>query len=283
MPELPEVEVTRLGLHPEVIGQCVTGFTVRQAILRWPVPCDIAPYLQGTQISATRRRGKYLLLELSRDAAIQGWLIFHLGMSGTLRIVQTDEPASVHDHVDLHLGVISVRLRDPRRFGAVLWHPFADGPIDQHRLFAKLGVEPLSAEFAGEQGAQHLYLGSRGRTVAIKQILLAGHVVVGVGNIYASESLFHARIHPLAQAGRIGLQRYRRLAQAIRETLLMAINRGGSSLRDFVASDGASGYFQLDCMVYGREHQPCRVCDAVIKQVRIGSRSSFFCPRCQHV
>jgi len=202
-------------------------------------------------------------------------------MSGTLRLIDTDEPASVHDHIDLHLGQKSIRLRDPRRFGALLWHAIEQGPIEGYRLLATLGIEPLSTNFSGISGAQYLYQHTRTRQQAIKQVLLAGQIVVGVGNIYASEALFHARIHPQTPANKIGLKRYLRLVNAIRQALQAAIEKGGSSLRDFVASDGSHGYFQLDYMVYGKANQPCRVCKTPIRQCVIGQRSTFFCPRCQ--
>lgn len=303
MPELPEVEVTRLGLYPHLIGQKITGIIVRQPRLRWPVPADIEQSVNNTWITQLTRRGKYLLIELSHKTAtrgvakskvlagtqidahnkIRGWLIFHLGMSGTLRFIASNEPPSVHDHIDLLLGAQALRLRDPRRFGALLWHPISAGDINIHPLLAHLGVEPLSPEFADHLGAQHLYDKSRGRTQSIKQLLLAGKVVVGVGNIYASEALFAAGIDPRTRAGRISLSRYQRLAQAIRTILSASITRGGSSLRDFVGSDGSQGYFQLDCMVYGRAEQPCRHCQTPIKQITLGQRSSFYCPQCQHV
>jgi formamidopyrimidine-DNA glycosylase len=331
MPELPEVEVTRLGLHPHIIDKKITGITIRQPKLRWPVPESLNTLLENTFITRTQRRGKYLLLEISKNknqilgescvtltsdvpktrrttrqkpnarladkhpeyrvtedlgravdcAEVFGWLIFHLGMSGTLRLIDTDEPASIHDHIDLHLGEKSIRLRDPRRFGALLWHPAEQGCIEQYRLLASLGVEPLTESFNGITGAQYLYQHTRTRQQAIKQVLLAGQIVVGVGNIYASEALFHARIHPKTPANKIGLKRYVRLVAAIRQTLQAAIDKGGSSLRDFVASDGSHGYFQLDYMVYGKTNQPCRVCNTPIRQCLMGQRSTFFCPRCQ--
>ena len=283
MPELPEVEVTKLGLQPFLIGQKISGLTIRQSHLRYPVAHDTGLHIKGGWVSQLARRGKYLLLTIADEQGIRGWLIFHLGMSGTLRIVKAEEPPFVHDHIDLHMGEMTLRFRDPRRFGAMLWHAVNAGLIDTHPLFAKLGVEPLSPAFSGAQGARRLYDGSRGRRQSIKKLLLGGHLVVGVGNIYASESLFHARIDPRAQAGRISLARYARLAEAIRVTLHAAIARGGSSLRDFVASDGAAGYFQLDCMVYGRAGQPCRKCGRAIRQIVQGQRASFFCSGCQHV
>lgn len=282
MPELPEVEVTRLGLHSHIIDKQITGITIRQPKLRWPVPAEIKHLIKNKFISDTQRRGKYLLLEISKNKNQPiGWLIIHLGMSGTLRLIDTNEPAAVHDHIDLHLGEISIRLRDPRRFGALLWHGIEQGPITQHHLLIKLGVEPLSDKFIGEQGARYLYDHSRTRQQSIKQLLLAGHIVVGVGNIYANEALFHAQIHPSTPAKKIGLKRYRRLVDAIRTTLQQAIEKGGSSLRDFVGSDGNHGYFQFNYMVYGQADKPCRICNTPIQQYVIGQRSTFFCPRCQ--
>lgn len=282
MPELPEVEVTRLGLHPHIINKKITGITVRQAKLRWPVPDNIKTLLKNKFITHTQRRGKYLLFEIAKHKSqILGWLIFHLGMSGTLRLIDTHEPPSIHDHIDLHLGAKSIRLRDPRRFGALLWHAAEHGPIEGYRLLATLGIEPLTENFSGITGAQYLYQHTRTRQQAIKQVLLAGRIVVGVGNIYANEALFHARIHPQTPASKIGLKRYLRLVDAIRQTLQAAIDKGGSSLRDFVASDGSHGYFQLDYMVYGKTNQPCRICKTPIRQCVMGQRSTFFCPRCQ--
>ena len=282
MPELPEVEVTRLGLHSHIVDKKITGITIRQSKLRWPVPEDMQYLLKDKLITNTQRRGKYLLFEISgKSKQSIGWLMIHLGMSGTLRLIDTDEPASVHDHIDLHLGRASIRFRDPRRFGAVLWHPITHGPIAQHRLLVRLGVEPLTEDFIGIAGARYLYQHTRTRQQSIKQVLLAGHIVVGVGNIYANEALFHAGIHPKTPSNKIGLKRYLRLVNAIRQTLQMAIDKGGSSLRDFVASDGRQGYFQFDYMVYAQTHKPCRICNAPIQCYVVGQRSTFFCPRCQ--
>ena len=272
MPELPEVEVVRRGLEQTVAGRRVNAVKVRESRLRWPVPADLAGRLVGKQVLSVERRGKYLLLGF-----VDGVLIVHLGMSGTFRFhIQAPEP-SRHDHIDLQTEAGVLRYNDPRRFGAMLWHPLEQGPVHQHLLLRGLGVEPFGDHF----DAQHLYRGSRGRRVSAKQFLLAGHCVVGVGNIYACESLFRAGIHPALRAERLSLARCERLAHSVRLTLSEAISRGGSTLRDFVGSGGESGYFQLDCRVYGRAGQPCRDCGTPIRLLRQQGRSSFFCPQCQ--
>jgi formamidopyrimidine-DNA glycosylase len=282
MPELPEVEVTRRGIAPQLEGQVVTGAVVRNRNLRWPVPARLERTLTGLSITRVGRRGKYLLIECAaagpgRDSAPAGWLIVHLGMSGSLRFVAPGTLPKKHEHVDLVTAHTLLRLHDPRRFGAVLWHPASAGPVESHSLLAHLGMEPLDGAFSGDT----LFQGSRGRSAAIKQLLLAGNVVVGVGNIYASEALFRARIHPATAAGRISRARYARLAAEIIAVLGEAIDKGGSTLRDFTRSDGEPGYFQLDYFVYGREGQPCRVCGAPVRGLRQGQRSTFYCARCQ--
>jgi formamidopyrimidine-DNA glycosylase len=276
MPELPEVEVTRRGIAPRLAGATITDVVVREPRLRWPVPAGLARTLAGARIARVERRGKYLLLVAERAAAPLGWLILHLGMSGSLRFVPPGAPAGRHEHVDLVAGRHALRLTDPRRFGAVLWHPATSGPIDEHILLRNLGVEPLTAAFTPEL----LFAATRGRRVAIKQALLAGDIVVGVGNIYASESLFRAGIRPQTAAGRIGLARYQRLVPEIRAVLESAIARGGSTLKDFHANE-EPGYFQLDAMVYDREGLPCRVCGEPIRRIVQGQRSTFYCMRCQ--
>ena len=272
MPELPEVEVTRQGIAPYLQGQRVTAVTVRRAGLRWPFPPGLNETLAGRTVRATGRRGKYLLIDFAH-----GTLIIHLGMSGHLRILPISTPAQKHDHFDLQIGDQLLRLTDPRRFGAVLWHAHADGLIDQHLLLRGLGIEPLGATTL----AHTLLRATRGRNAAIKQVLLAGDVVVGVGNIYASESLFRARINPKTAAGRISLARYERLAHEIQATLESAIAHGGSTLRDFVGANGQSGYFQQSYFVYDRAGEPCRVCERPIRQIRQGQRSTFYCAHCQ--
>ena len=272
MPELPEVEVTRMGLAPHVEGRTVSAVTLRRSGLRWPFPPALATLLTAQTVRSTGRRGKYLLIEFDH-----GSLIIHLGMSGHLRMLPSTTSAEKHDHFDLVFGDMLMRLNDPRRFGAVLWHPRDDGPVDQHLLLRGLGIEPL-----GENAlAQVLFNGTRGRSAAIKQVLLAGDVVVGVGNIYASESLFRARIHPKTAAGRIALGRYERLANEIQRTLAAAIEQGGSTLRDFVGANGQSGYFQQSYFVYDRAGEGCRLCGTAIRQITQGQRSTFYCVRCQ--
>lgn len=274
MPELPEVEVTRRGIEPLVRGRRVERVDVRTGALRWPVPPELAKTLARQQVRDVARRGKYLLFETEA-----GWFIVHLGMTGTLRVLPRAGLAAPakHDHIDWIFDEFVLRYRDPRRFGAVLWHPRTAGDINAHPLLASLGVEPFSAEFSGAL----LHRRTRGRKVSIKQALLAGDMVVGVGNIYASESLFRAGIRPTTAAGRLSPARCERLAEAVRATLAAAIERGGSTLRDFVGSNGESGYFQLDCFAYDRAGQPCRVCGTPIRHLVQGQRSTYFCARCQ--
>ncbi|MDE2117072.1 MAG: bifunctional DNA-formamidopyrimidine glycosylase/DNA-(apurinic or apyrimidinic site) lyase [Betaproteobacteria bacterium] len=270
MPELPEVETTLRGLAPHLVGQRIAGVAIRHPQLRWPIPRNLPKLLRDQTIRSIRRRAKYLLIECGN-----GTLILHLGMSGSLRMLPADTPAEKHDHFDLLLAKGELlRLRDPRRFGAVLWR---ESDPAQHPLLARLGVEPLEKEF----DAAYLHRATRKRSAAIKQVLMDSQVVVGVGNIYANEALFRAGIRPQLAANRLSLARCARLAQAVRETLREAIRLGGSSLRDYVDSNGNPGYFQQHYWVYGRAGEPCRVCGTPIKQIRQGQRSSFYCPRCQ--
>src|SRR3954467_4961253 len=262
MPELPEVEITRRGIEPFVVGRTITGVAVRNPNLRWRVPRNLARTIVGEQVLRVVRRGKYLLLECA-----SGCLIVHLGMSGSLRVIDRGTPAQAHDHVDLLFGDTALRLRDPRRFGALLWQR---GDVHRHRLLAGLGVEPLSEDFSPE----FLYTATRRRQVGIKLLLMNANIVVGVGNIYANESLFHAGLHPPRRAGRVTRAQCERLVESVRETLRAALAAGGSSLRDFVHSDGASGYFQQSYYVYDRAGQPCRVCGSSIRIARLGARSS---------
>lgn len=270
MPELPEVETTRRGLAPHLVGQRIRTAVVRNAALRVPVPRGLAKRLAGTMIRNVDRRGKYLLIDCGT-----GMLIVHLGMSGRLWLVDSGTVAQTHDHFDLVLenGRI-VRLRDPRRFGLVLWHEHGSPP---HPLLASIGPEPLSSEFSGAW----LYEVTRNRAAAVKLVLMDSHVVAGVGNIYASEALFRARVNPKLPAKRIGLARYELLAGKIRETLEAAIQAGGSTLRDFVGGDGRAGYFQNEHLVYGRGGEPCLTCGTQIREIRQGARSTFYCPSCQ--
>ena len=270
MPELPEVETTRRGIGPQVVGHTVVGLTVRESRLRWPVPTNLVRVLSGQTITHVGRRGKYLLLGF--DA---GTLILHLGMSGSLRVLAGSTAPERHDHVDLALDDgRCLRFRDPRRFGSLHW---VRGDPLQHPLLAPLGPEPLGAAFNGEW----LYRRSRERRVAVKPFLMDSRVVVGVGNIYASESLFLAGIRPARQAGRISQSRYDRLAQAVKQVLLEAIAQGGTTLRDFVNGEGNPGYFRQHLRVYGQHDRPCTVCGHLLRYRVIGQRSTYFCPKCQ--
>jgi formamidopyrimidine-DNA glycosylase len=270
VPELPEVETTRRGLAPLVAGQRVRGVVVRNRALRQPVPRDLPRLIAGATIRGLERRGKYLLFGC--DA---GTLIVHLGMSGRLWVVNGAEPPTRHDHFDLVLenGTV-LRLRDPRRFGLVLWQ--RGDPLG-HRLLRDIGPEPLSPDFHGSS----LHRAARKRSAAIKQVLMDSHVVAGVGNIYANEALFRAGIHPRTPANRLSRARCSVLVDKIRETLEHAIGAGGSTLRDYVAADGQAGYFQDQFMVYGRAGEPCHRCGAKIRGTRQGQRSTYFCPACQ--
>ena len=270
MPELPEVEITRRGLAAHLVGLTVADVVIRNAKLRWPIPKNLAGLLRGKTIRALRRRGKYLLVEFDH-----GTLILHLGMSGSLRLLPAGTAPEKHGHFDLILGNGTLmRLRDPRRFGAVLWH---GGDVYAHPLLAALGPEPLEGDF----DARYLYQATRGRSLAIKQFIMDNRVVVGVGNIYANEALFRAGIKPQLAAGKLSLPRCARLAAEIRATLNEAIRHGGSTLRDFVDTAGQPGYFQQHYWVYGRGGEPCRKCGAPIKQIRQGQRSSCYCKHCQ--
>lgn len=269
MPELPEVEITLRGLKPYLEGTLLMGADVRQDRLRWPVTPQLHARLRGQRVRALRRRGKYLLLDLE-----QGQLILHLGMSGSLRILTAPLPPGPHDHVDLLLeNGAYLRLRDPRRFGAVL---LAD-EADRHPLLLRLGLEPLEPAFDGAR----LYELTRDRRTAVKQLLMDSRLIVGIGNIYANEALFHAGIDPRRLASRMSRRGCEVLARSIRTTLLKAIAAGGSSLRDFVDSAGRPGYFQQHHAVYGRAGEPCRRCGERIVSFRQAGRSSFVCPTCQ--
>lgn len=277
MPELPEVEVTRLGIAPYLEGRSIEQIVIRNPRLRWPIPDNLPSILPRVTIQSVSRRAKFLLF----DCCI-GTLLIHLGMSGSLRILQGKKKASVdlpekHDHFDIVLHDQTVlRLRDPRRFGAVLWHEGDD--IFQHPLLRNLGPEPLTENF----NASYLLRQTRGSRVNIKQTLMNNQIVVGVGNIYANEALFLAGINPKIAAGRIGLKRYEKLVGTIKTLLKQAIAAGGSSLRNFVNSNGNKGYFQYQYWVYARGNQNCKKCAHVIKQIKQGQRSSFYCTECQH-
>lgn len=270
MPELPEVETTRRGLLPRVLGARVASLRIYDARLRWPVPERLPRAIAGARIEAIDRRGKYLLFRFAG-----GTMIVHLGMTGTLTLHDAPGVRRIHDHVDLVLeGGATIRYRDPRRFGAFLWQP---AQADAHPLLAALGPEPLDAAF----DADYLHRSLRGRTAPVKALLMDGRIVVGVGNIYAAEALFHAGIRPTSPAGRLSRPRLARLVDTTRSVLAAAIARGGTTLRDYVGSGGEPGRYQQETHVYGREGLPCRVCKATIRGVRIGQRASAYCPRCQ--
>ena len=275
MPELPEVEVSRQGLLPYLPGQRIVDAIFRTPKLRHDLPPSLTSRLAGLRVDTILRRGKYLLFDCE-SARGGGWLILHLGMSGSLRLVVPDAPIQKHDHVDLVFARTTLRFRDPRRFGLLLWHEGAD--VERHPLMAVLGIEPLSEVFDGDW----LYAQTRRRRSPIKPLLMDSHLIVGIGNIYASESLFKAGISPLRAANRISLQRYRILVPAIRSTLETSIAAGGSSVRDYVHSDGGAGCFQLSCAVYDRSGDPCVRCGAPVRAIRQAGRTSFYCPACQH-
>jgi len=292
MPELPEVEVTRMGIAPALVGRAVTGVSLRAPALRYPLPATLSRQLEGRTLAGIARRGKYLLLDFG-----SGTVLLHLGMSGTLRLLPPRTPAGRHDHVDILFGdpastgpsqggnapglrargAIMLRLNDPRRFGALLWLEGNGDACRAHPLLAGLGLEPLARGFTATALRQRL----AGRTAAIKLAIMDARIVVGVGNIYASEALFRAGIDPRTPAGKVSLPRLERLVAAIKETLRRAIRAGGSTLRDFFGCDGDPGHFQLEHRVYGREGEPCRKCGTAIKKITQGQRSTCFCPKCQ--
>lgn len=270
MPELPEVETTRRGIEPHVIQQGIRQFVVRESRLRWPVATELTQ-LEGATILGVRRRAKYLLIDVPAGSAL-----VHLGMSGSLRVVHDGEAPRKHDHIDLVLkSGTCLRYHDPRRFGCWLWQ---DKDADTHPLLASLGPEPLGETF----NAEYLFAASRKRKTAIKLLIMNAAVVVGVGNIYASESLFLAGIRPGRAASRLSRADASRLVAAIKTVLARSIEQGGTTLRDFVGSDGAPGYFAQQLQVYGRANEACRHCQHPISQRVIGQRSTFWCSRCQH-
>jgi len=271
MPELPEVETTRKGIAPHIEGKTVRQVIVRQEKLRWPISPEISSLLPNQSITNVRRRAKYLLIETP-----VGTLIIHLGMSGSLRIVNADTPVEKHEHVDIIFNDNTcLRYKDPRRFGCLLWTASA---IDQHKLIEHLGPEPLSDAFEIDD----FYQKAQRRKTPIKNLIMDGKVVVGVGNIYACEALFSSGIHPQRVANNISKKRLEKLLHEIKKVLARAIKQGGTTLKDFVNSDGKPGYFQQTLNVYGRHNKPCTTCQSSIKQVTIAQRSSFYCPSCQH-
>jgi formamidopyrimidine-DNA glycosylase len=275
MPELPEVETTRRGIEAAVVGRTIDDWVVRNAALRWPV--DLPASLQGQRIVTLGRRGKYLLLHTAGEGSrrIKGGLIIHLGMSGSLRVVDANTEVRKHDHLDLILsaGVI-LRLHDPRRFGSL---HYCSAPLAAHFLLKHLGVEPLEKHFSGA----YLKAQAKGRRVAVKNFLMNAQVVVGVGNIYANEALFVAGIRPTTAAQNVTLAAYEALAVAVREVLQSAIQMGGTTLRDYVGGNGEVGYFKQVLNVYGREGEMCNLCDTKLKSLRLGQRATVYCPKCQ--
>lgn len=270
MPELPEVETTRRGIEPHLRGNTIVRLVVRQSRLRWPIPDDLGSLLVGHSIDRVERRAKYLLVPFAH-----GTLIMHLGMSGSLRLVPAGQPAEKHDHVDIELssGMI-LRYTDPRRFGAILWQAAGDAA---HPLLEGLGPEPLTEAFDGD----YLFERSRRRNVPVKSFLMDGHVVVGVGNIYANEALFSAGIRPDRMAGKISRARYERLVEEVKRVLARSITQGGTTLRNFVGGDGKPGYFRQQLLVYGRGGEACRNCAQPLIEVRIAQRSTVYCRYCQ--
>jgi len=274
MPELPEVETTRRGLAPHVEGRTVADVVLRRPDLRWPIPPEVVALLPGRRIEAVRRRAKYLLLDTDAGSAL-----LHLGMSGSLRVLPATTPVEAHDHVDILLDkrgrdpVRVLRFNDPRRFGCLLWQ----APGETHELLRGLGPEPLSGDFDGD----YLFARSRGRKAPVKTFLMDQGIVVGVGNIYAAEALFEAGISPLREAGRVSRDRYRSLADAVKRILAHAIERGGTTLRDFISPDGLPGYFELELSAYGRGGEPCPRCGRPLKEASIGQRTTVWCTRCQ--
>ncbi len=269
MPELPEVETTLRGVSPHLIGKRITEVIIRDKRLRWPIPDDMHE-LEGTRVTSGTRRAKYLLF-----GTAQGTLLLHLGMSGALRIVPPDTPWRKHDHFALTLSTgKQLRLHDPRRFGAAL---LIQGDPAAHKLLCDLGPEPLSDAFTAAQ----LHAACRGKSAAIKLVIMNAHIVVGVGNIYASEALFMAGIDPRKAAGKVTKPRLQKLVTAIREVLAASIEMGGTTLRDFLNEKGEPGYFQQTLRAYGRADEPCRTCGSPVRQITQGQRSTFFCPKCQ--
>jgi formamidopyrimidine-DNA glycosylase len=273
MPELPEVETTCRGLAPHLEGRRVLGVTLRREELRWPIPDEIRTRLPTQRIDTVRRRAKYVLM-----ATEAGTAIWHLGMSGSMRVLPATTPVNTHDHVDLLIegarGTSRVlRFNDPRRFGCLLWQP----PGETHALLKALGPEPLSDDFDGD----YLYERSRGRSAPVKAFLMDQKIVVGVGNIYAAEALFAAGVSPLRDAGKVSRARYGTIAAEIRRILQYAIERGGTTLRDFISPDGAPGYFEQELSAYGRGGEPCPRCGRPMKQAMLAQRATVWCGHCQ--
>lgn len=270
MPELPEVETTRRGISPHIVGKKIKTVTVRNGQLRWPIESSLPKILSGSKLKDIERRGKYLVLKFE-----QGHVLWHLGMSGSLRICKKSETPKLHDHIDVAFSNGNIlRYHDPRRFGAVVW---TQEPVAEHKLIAHLGPEPLSPDFT----AEYCFEKSRKRKQAIKTWVMDSKIVVGVGNIYANESLFNAGIHPLKPAGKVSRVQYTRLCHEIKTVLEKAINQGGTTLRDFVGGDGKPGYFAQQLNVYGRGGEPCTQCGKALIEKNVGQRSTVYCTNCQ--
>ena len=270
MPELPEVETTLRGISPHIKNQIVTQVIIRQAKLRWPIPVDLPQLIEQKILHSLSRRAKYLLLHFDT-----GTLLIHLGMSGSLRVIADNTPPARHDHIDISFANNkSIRLTDPRRFGAVLW--LGSNP-EAHPLLSKLGPEPLGTDLS----AKYLYQQSRGKKVSIKQFLMNQNVVTGIGNIYCTEALYYAGINPVRAAGNISLKRYQNLVNKIQQTLSLAIEQGGTTLRDFVGSDGKPGYFKQELSAYGRSGLPCEQCQKTLSEIKQANRTTIYCSHCQ--
>jgi formamidopyrimidine-DNA glycosylase len=274
MPELPEVETSRRGIEPHILGKTIKDVIIRQHRLRWPIPKKLPEHILNLKLKQVSRRGKYLLLDFGKKNK-PNTVIIHLGMSGSLRICPDSTPAEKHDHIDFVFSNKKIlRLRDPRKFGCVLW---SNKDIEQHKLLIKLGPEPLDDTFS----AEYLYKASRKRNCSIKSFIMNSHIVVGVGNIYASESLFLAGINPKRKAGSLSRVRAERLVEAIKQILAEAIKQGGTTLRDFTREDGQPGYFAQKLFVYGKAGEPCAECGKPVKQITQQQRSTFYCTSCQ--
>ncbi len=273
MPELPEVETTRKGIQPKVDQQTITAFVIRDGRLRWPVEKHLQKTLPGLVVLSVQRRGKYILLNTK-----EGTLLIHLGMSGNLRVLPTDTEVQKHDHIDIEFGNgYLLRLNDTRRFGSVLWHYASLGPIEKHKLLAKLAPEPLTDAFNGN----YFYEKTRNRKVAIKSFIMNSQVVVGAGNIYANESLFMSGIHPQTQANLLTRKQCDLLVENIKSVLIAAIKQGGTTLKDFLSPDGKPGYFVQQLKVYGQAGKACPTCNSSIERIMLNQRATYFCPLCQ--